>query len=89
MLFGSHWIIELVPWWVAALTHLIFGWTVAATYPLARFAGHGTVVTPSVADSSEPETSTKNNDDFHKICVLLALVFGGLILGSLLALFLG
>lgn len=36
LLIGGRWIVELVPWWVAAFTHLIFGWTVALLYPLAR-----------------------------------------------------
>jgi hypothetical protein len=27
MLFGGNWIIALVPWWVAAVTHLVFAWT--------------------------------------------------------------
>jgi hypothetical protein len=33
-LWGDRWITILVPWWVAALTHLVFGWTIALTYPL-------------------------------------------------------
>jgi hypothetical protein len=33
LLFGGRWIIDLVPWWVAALTHLAFGWTVALLNP--------------------------------------------------------
>jgi hypothetical protein len=32
---GGRWISELVPWWVAGLTHLAFGWTIALVYPLA------------------------------------------------------
>jgi hypothetical protein len=36
LLFGGHWIAELIPWWVAAFTHLIFGWTIALLYPLAE-----------------------------------------------------
>jgi hypothetical protein len=32
--FGGQWIFTLVPWWVAALTHLVFGWTIAFIYPL-------------------------------------------------------
>ncbi len=31
---GGRWIIELIPWWVAALTHLVFGWTMALVFPL-------------------------------------------------------
>ena len=34
LLFGGRWITDLVPWWVAAVTHLIFGWTMAAIYPM-------------------------------------------------------
>lgn len=34
LVFGGRWIMELVPWWVAALTHLVFGWTIALIYPL-------------------------------------------------------
>ena len=37
LLFGGRWIIDLIPWWVAALTHLIFGWTMALVYPLGVF----------------------------------------------------
>jgi hypothetical protein len=36
LLFGGHWITELIPWWVAMFTHLIFGWTVAVVYPLVE-----------------------------------------------------
>jgi len=37
LLFGGNWIVRLIPWWVAALTHLIFGWTMALVYPLGRY----------------------------------------------------
>ena len=30
-------IVNQVPWWVAALTHLVFGWTMALVYPLGQF----------------------------------------------------
>jgi hypothetical protein len=35
MLFGGRWIVDnsLLPWWVAAATHLVFGWTIALLYP--------------------------------------------------------
>ena len=36
-LIGGHWISDLVPWWVAASTHLVFGWTIALVYPLASY----------------------------------------------------
>jgi hypothetical protein len=41
LLFGGRWIIELVPPWVAALTHLVFGWTMALLYPLGLFVPYG------------------------------------------------
>ena len=34
LLFGGRWIVELIPWWVGAATHLAFGWTMALIYPL-------------------------------------------------------
>jgi hypothetical protein len=37
LLFGGDWIIRLVPWWVAMLTHLVYGWTMAAVYPLGLY----------------------------------------------------
>jgi hypothetical protein len=37
LLFGGNWIVALIPWWVAALTHLVFGWTMALLYPLGTF----------------------------------------------------
>lgn len=37
LLFGGQWIIEQIPWWVAAITHLVFGWTMLLIYPLGRY----------------------------------------------------
>jgi hypothetical protein len=37
LLFGGNWIVAEIPWWVAALTHLVFGWTMALVYPLGKF----------------------------------------------------
>jgi hypothetical protein len=37
LLFGGNWIVRLVPWWVAALTHLVFGWTMVLVYPWGQF----------------------------------------------------
>jgi hypothetical protein len=34
LLLGGRWVIDLVPWWLAAATHLVFGWTMALLYPL-------------------------------------------------------
>jgi len=36
-LFGGNWIVNLIPWWVAALTHLVFGWTMALAYPFGMY----------------------------------------------------
>jgi hypothetical protein len=30
LLIGGHWIVERIPWWVAASTHLVFAWTMLA-----------------------------------------------------------
>ena len=35
--FGGRWIVDLIPWWVAALTHLVFGWTMLLVQPLGVF----------------------------------------------------
>jgi len=37
MLFGGAWIVRLVPWWVAALTHLVFAWTMLLVEQWGRF----------------------------------------------------
>lgn len=37
LLFGGRWIVELIPPWVAALTHLVFGWTVLLAGPLGNY----------------------------------------------------
>lgn len=39
MLFGGNWITDpkVLPVWVALVTHLIFGWTLALLYPWGRF----------------------------------------------------
>jgi len=37
LLFGGNWIVRLIPVWVAALTHLVFGWTMALVYPLGMY----------------------------------------------------
>ena len=34
LLLGGSWIVDLIPWWVGLLTHLVFGWTMAIIYPL-------------------------------------------------------
>ncbi len=37
LLFGGNWIVTEIPVWVAVLTHLVFGWTMAIVYPLGVF----------------------------------------------------
>lgn len=39
LLFGGNWIVDPLhlPVWVAVLTHLVFGWTMALVYPLGKF----------------------------------------------------
>jgi hypothetical protein len=37
LLFGGSWIAEQIPWWVAAATHLVFGWAMLLLYPLGRY----------------------------------------------------
>lgn len=41
-LFGGNWIVdpELLPPWVAAGTHLVFGWAMALLYPFGKFTPH-------------------------------------------------
>ena len=35
--FGGESIVEAIPWWVAASTHLVFGWTMFVLQPLGTF----------------------------------------------------
>jgi hypothetical protein len=37
LLFGGNWIVTEVPAWVAALTHLVFGWTMVLVYPFGVY----------------------------------------------------
>ena len=36
LLFGKSWIVDLIPNWVALMTHLVFGVTIAFLYPLGE-----------------------------------------------------
>ena len=36
-MFGGNWIVDTVPVWVGALTHLVYGWTMALVYPLGLY----------------------------------------------------
>lgn len=37
LLFDGAWIVDGIPWWVAASTHLVFGWTLLLMEPWGRF----------------------------------------------------
>lgn len=37
LLFNGNWIVEEIPWWVAAMTHLVFAWTMALVYRLGLY----------------------------------------------------
>jgi hypothetical protein len=43
LLFGGRWIVDTIPWWVAMLTHLVFGWTMAVIYPLGLYTPYRNV----------------------------------------------
>jgi hypothetical protein len=36
-LFGQAYVLQLMPWWVAALTHVVYGLTLGVLQPLGRF----------------------------------------------------
>jgi hypothetical protein len=40
LLFGGNWIISQIPWWVGALTHLVYGWTMVLVYPLGLYQAY-------------------------------------------------
>ena len=37
MLLGGNWIVTMIPWWVGALTHLAFTWTLSMGETWGRF----------------------------------------------------
>lgn len=37
LMFSGRWIVDEIPWWVAAATHLVFGWTMLLVEPLGAF----------------------------------------------------
>lgn len=37
LLFGGSWIADMIPAWVGAGTHLVYGWTMALVYPLGLY----------------------------------------------------
>lgn len=53
-LFGGDWITsgKYLPWWVAAGTHLVFGWTMALLAPMAKFLPYHTPT--EMNDESRP-----------------------------------
>ena len=38
LLFGGRWIVDMIPGWVAAATHLVFAWTMVLVYPWGLYA---------------------------------------------------
>jgi hypothetical protein len=44
-LFGGHWITDpsILPAWVALMTHIVFGLTLAVLYPLGRFQPYSSI----------------------------------------------
>jgi hypothetical protein len=38
LLFGGRWIVDMIPVWVAAATHLVFAWTMVFVYPWGLYA---------------------------------------------------
>jgi hypothetical protein len=46
---GGRWITDpkILPTWVAAVTHLVFGWTLALAYPLGRFQPYQQPTSPA------------------------------------------
>ncbi len=40
LLLGDTWIVKMIPWWVGALTHLTFAWTVTAAEVWGRFEAY-------------------------------------------------
>lgn len=37
LLFGGSWIVDMIPWWIGLITHLIYGWTMAIVFPLGLY----------------------------------------------------
>lgn len=42
LLIGGNWIVEMIPPWVAASTHVVFAWTMALFYPLGKYTHYRT-----------------------------------------------
>lgn len=54
-LFGGNWIVEQVPPWVGAATHLVFAWTMAWLYPWGKFEPYRRPSKQHVGSQQEPE----------------------------------
>jgi hypothetical protein len=55
---GGNWITDpaVLPPWVASVTHLVFGWTLALMYPLGRFQPYQQ---PTFADESAAKSEAR------------------------------
>ncbi len=49
---GGNWILDLIPWWVAAMTHLVFAWTMLLVDGWGRFVPYTQPVAPVQMDQS-------------------------------------
>jgi hypothetical protein len=45
---------DYLPWWVAAATHLVFGWTIAVLYPLGEYRPYRRVRSRPAARAAPP-----------------------------------
>lgn len=51
MLSGGNWILNEIPWWLAAATHLVYGWTMLAVQHFGRFV-------PFLQSTNQPRKTT-------------------------------
>lgn len=54
-LFGGNWIVEQIPPWVGAATHLVFAWTMAWLYPWGKFEPYKRPSRQQLTSQQEPE----------------------------------
>lgn len=47
LLFGGRWIVDEIPWYVGATTHLVFAWTMAMLYPYGKFLPYRLTTEPT------------------------------------------
>jgi hypothetical protein len=47
LMFGGRWIVDQIPWYVAASTHLVFAWAMAVVYPYGVFSPYRLTTEPT------------------------------------------